>query len=315
MRAKDIIPPVPREELEAELTQDTFVRNTNKGNNKIYDFTAHDSPALMKEVGRLREVSFRLAGGGTGKDADIDDYDLAKVPYRQLIVWDPEEREILGGYRYLLGTDIPVDENGDVKLATSRLFHFSQKFIKEFLPSTIELGRSFVQPIYQSSKAGAKSLFALDNLWDGLGSLIVSHPEMKYFFGKVTMYTHYNRQARDLILGFLGKYFNDPENLIYPHHPVKIGLTEKDIQEIFPHNTFAEDYKILTRKVREFGENIPPLINAYMNLSPSMRTFGTAINDRFGDVEETGIILTIDELYKQKIGRHVSTFKPDEPHD
>ncbi len=315
MRAKDIIPPVPREELEAELTQETFVRNTNKGNNKIYDFTAHQAPALMKEVGRLREVSFRMAGGGTGKDADIDDYDIAEVPYRQLIVWDPDEKEILGGYRYLLGNDIPVDEDGNVKLATSRLFHFSKKFIKAFLPNTIELGRSFVQPIYQSSKAGAKSLFALDNLWDGLGSLIVSHPEMKYFFGKVTMYTHYNQDARDLILGFMAKHFNDPDNLIYPHSPVKIGLTAGDLKEIFPNDTFAEDYKILTKKVREFGENIPPLINAYMNLSPSMRTFGTAINDRFGDVEETGIIITINELYKQKIGRHVTTYKPDEPHN
>lgn len=315
MRAKDIIPPVPREELEAELTQETFVRNTNKGNNKIYDFTAHEAPALMKEVGRLREVSFRMAGGGTGKDADIDDYDIAEVPYRQLIVWDPEEKQVLGGYRYLLGNDIPLDENGQVKLATSRLFHFSERFIKEYLPTTIELGRSFVQPIYQSSKAGAKSLFALDNLWDGLGSLIVSHPEMKYFFGKVTMYTHYNKSARDLILGFMSKHFGDPDNLIYPYEPVKIGLTQEDIKVIFPNNTFAEDYKILTKKVREFGENIPPLINAYMNLSPSMRTFGTAINDRFGDVEETGIIITINELYKQKVGRHVTTFKPDEPHN
>lgn len=315
MRPKDIIAPVAREELEAELTQKTFVRNTNKGNNKIYDFTAHDCPALMKEVGRLREVSFRMAGGGTGKAADIDDYDTATVPYRQLIVWDPEDKEILGGYRYLLGTEIPVDEEGNVKLATSRLFHFSKKFISDYLPNTIELGRSFVQPIYQSSKAGAKSLFALDNLWDGLGSLIVSHPEMKYFFGKVTMYTHFNQQARDLILGFMSKHFNDPDKLIYPHDPVRIGLTDQDIREIFPHDTFAKDYKILTKKVREFGENIPPLINAYMNLSPSMRTFGTAINDRFGNVEETGIIITINELYKQKIGRHVSTYRPNEPHE
>ncbi len=315
MRAKDIIPPVSREELEVELNKDTFVRNTNKGNNKIYDFTAHQAPALMKEVGRLREISFRMAGGGTGKDADIDDYDIAEVPYRQLIVWDPEDKEILGGYRYLLGKDIPVDKAGNIKLATSRLFHFSQKFINEYLPTTIELGRSFVQPAYQSSKAGSKSLFALDNLWDGLGSLIVSHPEMKYFFGKVTMYTHFNQQARDLILGFMGKYFNDPDNLIYPHSPVNIGLTQTDLKEIFHGNTYVDDYKILTKKVREFGENIPPLFNAYMNLSPSMRTFGTAINDRFGDVEETGIIITINELYKQKIGRHVSTFNPDEPHD
>jgi len=307
--SKPVIPPVPKEELLAELTDDIFVRKTNKGNNEIYDFTAHDAPALMKEVGRLREVTFRLAGGGTGKPADIDDYDVAEIPYRQLIVWDPDEQEILGGYRYLLGNNLPKNEKGEVVLATSRLFHLSDKFINEYLPYTIELGRSFVQPQYQSSKAGAKSLYALDNLWDGLGTLIIHYPDMKYFFGKVTMYTHYNQEARDLILGFMKKHFRDKENLVYPHKPVEISFTEEQLNEIFS-GDFEYDYKVLSKRVRELGENIPPLINAYMGLSPSMRTFGTAINDRFGDVEETGIIITIKDLYMQKIGRHVTTYKP-----
>lgn len=315
MRTEEIIPPVPRELLEEELNQDTFVRNTNKGDNKIYDFTAHEAPYLMKEVGRLREITFRQAGGGTGKSMDIDNYDTADVPYRQLIVWDPDEKEILGGYRYILGNCVPKDADGNVSLATSRLFKFSRKFIDEFLPNTIELGRSFVQPQYQSSKAGAKSLYALDNLWDGLGSLVVDHPEMKYYFGKVTMYTHFNRYARDLILAFMNKHFNDPDELVRPHNPLKIGLTDEDIKEIFPGSTYAEDYKILSKRVREFNESIPPLINAYMNLSPSMRTFGTAVNDRFGDVEETGIIITVKELYQKKTDRHMGTYTPDEPHD
>jgi len=308
-RSKPVIPPVPKEELLAELTEDIFVRETNKGNNMIYDFTAHEAPALMREVGRLREVTFRLAGGGTGKEVDIDDYDIADVPYRQLIVWDPEEQEILGGYRYILGNNLPKNEKGEIVLATSRLFYLSEKFIKEYLPYTIELGRSFVQPAYQSSKAGAKSLFALDNLWDGLGTLIIHYPDMKYFFGKVTMFTHYNQEARDLILGFMKKYFRDKENLVYPHKPVKISFTDEQLDEIFSGN-FEDDYKVLSKRVRELGENIPPLINAYMGLSPSMRTFGTAINDRFGDVEETGIIITINDLYKQKVGRHVSSYIP-----
>lgn len=312
---KPIIPPVPKEELEAELTQERFVRNTNKGDNKIYEITAHNSPALMREIGRLREITFRMAGGGTGKEIDVDDYDTAETPYKQLIVWDPIEKEILGGYRYIMGYDIPKDANGNVMLATSRLFHFSKQFVDEYLPYTIELGRSFVQPQYQSSKAGAKSLFALDNLWDGLGSLIVDHPEMKYFFGKVTMYTHFNQHARDMILGFMGKYFNDPDNLVYPHKPVKIGLSDAELKELFSGSNFMEDYKILSKGVREYGENIPPLINAYMSLSPSMRSFGTAINDRFGDVEETGIIITINEFNKAKTDRHVKTYNPNEPHD
>ncbi len=308
-KSKPVIQPVPKKKILAELTEKLFVRKTNKGNNEIYDFTAHDAPALMQEVGRLREITFRLAGGGTGKPTDIDDYDVAETPYRQLIVWDSEEQEILGGYRYLLGDNLPKNEKGEVVLATSRLFHLSDKFINEVLPHTIELGRSFVQPQYQSSKAGAKSLYALDNLWDGLGTLIIHYPDMKYFFGKVTMYTHFNQEARDYILGFMKIYFRDKENLVHPHTPVKISFTNKQLQEIFSGNSFEEDYKILSKKVRTLGENIPPLINAYMGLSPSMKTFGTAINDRFGDVEETGILIIIKDLYSQKIGRHVSSYK------
>lgn len=315
MENKPIIPPVPREELEAELTQDLFVRYTNKGENKIYDFTANEAPALMREVGRLREESFRTAGGGTGKDCDVDDYDTGSDPYHQLIVWDPEAREILGGYRYIMCDTIKPDAEGKVHLATARMFHFSEKFIREYLPKTIELGRSFVQPQYQSSKMGSKSMYALDNLWDGLGSLIINHPQMEFFFGKVTMYTHSNPKVRSLIRAFMDKYFNDPDNLVYPYNPVKSSLTESEVKEIFSGDSFADDYRILSKTVRELGENIPPLINAYMNLSPSMRTFGTAVNERFGDVEETGIIITIKELYQAKISRHVHSYKPNEPHE
>lgn len=312
---KPIIPRVPREELEAELTEERFVRNTNKGENKIYDFTANDAPLLMREVGRLREESFRAAGGGTGKDADIDDYDTGSDPYHQLIVWDPKAKEILGGYRYIMCDSLKPDAEGKIHLATARMFHFTDKFINEYLPYTIELGRSFVQPQYQSSKMGAKSLYALDNLWDGLGSLIINHPGMKYFFGKVTMYAHSNLKVRSLIRAFMDKYFNDPENLVYPYNPVKSALSESEMKEIFAGNSFTDDYKALSKSVRELGENIPPLINAYMNLSPSMKTFGTSVNERFGGVEETGIIITIKELYQAKVTRHVHTYNPNEPHE
>jgi hypothetical protein len=309
---KTIIPPVPREELEAELTQDRFVRYTNKGENKIYDFTANNAPSLMREVGRLREESFRAAGGGTGKDCDVDDYDIGKDPYHQLIVWDPKAKEILGGYRYIMCHNLKPDAEGKVHLATARLFQFTSRFIEEYLPRTIELGRSFVQPQYQSSKMGAKSLYALDNLWDGLGSLIINYPTMEYFFGKVTMYSHSNLKVRSLIRAFMDKYFNDPDNLVFPYNPVKSALTDSEIKQIFSGDSFTDDYKILSKTVRELGENIPPLINAYMNLSPSMRTFGTSINERFGGVEETGIIITIRELYQAKISRHVHSYKPNE---
>ena len=308
---KDIAAPVAKSAILAELTPEKLLRKTNKGANEIYVVTYHDSPNIMHEIGRLREITFREAGGGTGKDLDIDQYDTQEDPYRQLIVWDPDSQEILGGYRYILCDGLPLDENGEVKLATARLFHFSEKFMKEYMPHTLELGRSFVQPAYQSSKAGAKALFALDNLWDGLGALTVDHPEIKYFFGKVTMYTHFNVEARNLILYFFEKYFNDSEKLVYPKKPMLIDMDRDALKKIFNGGSYDGDYRILTQKVRELGENVPPLINAYMNLSPSMKTFGTILNDRFGDVEETGIIVTIKDIYDAKRDRHIETYIKD----
>ncbi|MGF7140518.1 GNAT family N-acetyltransferase [Roseimarinus sediminis] len=305
---KEIISKVPTDLIEAELTSDKFMRDTNKGGNKIFIITANDSPNIMEEIGRLREITFRQAGGGTGKASDIDSYDTAEVPYKQLIVWDPDAKEILGGYRYILCDQLSYNASGEPNLATARMFHFTEKFKSEYLPLTIELGRSFVQPEYQSSKAGAKALFALDNLWDGLGALTVDHPEMKYFFGKVTMYTHFNIEARNHILYFLRKHFNDHEELVFPKKEFRLDFDFTSIEAAYNGADFKEDYKILSKNVRELGENIPPLVNAYMNLSPTMKTFGTSVNDHFGNVEETGIILTIDDIYEAKKDRHIETY-------
>lgn len=305
---KEIVAPLPREEIYAELTPNKLLRKTNKGGNEIYVVTHHDSPALMHEIGRLREITFRDAGGGTGKEIDIDNYDIAEVPYKQLFVWDPDAKEILGGYRYVLCNEAPKDKDGNVLLATSRVFHFSDEFCQNYLPYTLELGRSFVQPAYQSSKAGAKALFALDNLWDGLGALTVDHPEMKYFFGKITMYMHFHQEARNLIQYFFKKYFRDRDNLVYPKAPVEFDIDIPAMEKLFTGKDYSEDYKTLIQSVRSFGENVPPLINAYMNLSPSMKTFGTISNEKFGNVLETGIILTIEDIYNAKVDRHIETY-------
>lgn len=311
MHMEDIVKPLPREEIYKELTPEKLLRKTNKGGNEIYITTAHDSPAVMHELGRLREITFRDAGGGTGKESDIDNYDTQEKPYKQLIVWDPDAKEILGGYRYMLCMEAPTDENNDVLMATSRVFHFSEEFKRDYLPYTLELGRSFVQPAYQSSKAGAKALFALDNLWDGLGALTVDHPEIKYFFGKITMYEHFHNEARNLIQYFFKKYFRDKENLVYPKNPVEFDIDMEAMSKLFNGKNYSEDYKILIQSVREFGENVPPLVNAYMNLSPSMKTFGTIRNEKFGNVLETGIIVTISDIYEVKVDRHIETYIKD----
>ncbi|MDY4043288.1 MAG: GNAT family N-acyltransferase [Marinifilaceae bacterium] len=306
-----VIYPISREKLLAELTEDKFVRKTNKAGNEIYSFNAFNAPNLMREVGRLRELTFRSAGGGTGNEVDIDPWDIdEQLPYQQLIVWDPKEQEILGGYRYILCNNLPLNAEGEPNLATTELFKFSPKFKEQYLPKMIELGRSFVQPLYQSTRMGRKSLFALDNLWDGLGALTVEYPEMEYFFGKVTMYTSFNIEARDLLLYFMRKYFRDQENLVQPIIPLEIQIDEDKLKDILHGSTYEEDYKILSHQVRVLGENIPPLVNAYMSLSPSMKTFGTAINASFGGVEETAILIKIADVYETKKARHISTYIP-----
>jgi hypothetical protein len=308
-----IIAPIPKEVLRSELTPDRQLRMTNKSNNEIYIITAHNAPNVMKEIGRLREIAFREAGGGTGKDCDIDEFDICDNCYKQLIVWNPEQEEIIGGYRYLEGTAWELDEKGQPILATSHMFHFSDKFLKEYMPYTIELGRSFVSLPYQSSRMGAKSLFALDNLWDGLGALTVIKPNVRYFFGKMTMYPSYIRKGRDMILYFLKKHFDDKDRLIIPMKPLKIEADENELEALFCEDDFNTDYRILNREIRKLGYNIPPLVNAYMSLSPTMKLFGTAINYGFGDVEETGILIAVDEILEQKRVRHIDSFINNHP--
>lgn len=303
-----IIDEVPVELLEAELTPDRLLRHTNKGGNEIYVLDGRKAPNVMREIGRLREIAFRSAGGGTGLECDIDRFDLMEPPCRQLIVWDPEGKLILGGYRFIIGRDIRYDQEGQPRIATSHMFDFSQRFLNDFLPSTIELGRSFVRVGYQSSHTAAKTIYALDNLWDGLGALTVVYPEIKYLFGKVTMYPDYSHDCRNMILYFLNKYFPDHDNLVRPISPLETNMDVESLEKMFVGGSFREDYRILNKTIRDHGFNIPPLVNAYMSLSPSMRMFGTAINDEFGDVEESGIFFAISEIFEEKKRRHIGTY-------
>ena len=308
---RDIIAPVDKQLIIRELTSDKFIRKTNRLDNELFVVTAHDSPNVMREIGRLRELSFRYAGGGTGKEIDIDDYDVAENPYKQLIVWDRNSEEILGGYRFhVCDESYMKDLDEEINLGTAELFTFSSQFIKDYLPYTIELGRSFVQPAFQSTNRFGKGIYSLDNLWDGLGALVVKNPEKKYFLGKVTMYTSYNTEARNMILFFLDKHFGDRERLLTPRKTLALNLNIDAVAmaKLFVGKDYSEDYKILFQTVRSYGENIPPLINSYMNLSPSMKTFGTAVNHHFGGVEETGLMITISDLYSEKVKRHIISY-------
>ncbi|MCM1347803.1 MAG: GNAT family N-acetyltransferase [Firmicutes bacterium] len=307
---QEIIPPVPLSLLKAELTADRLLRVSNRAGNEIYVVDGREAPNVMREIGRLREIAFRAGGGGTGKDCDIDEFDLMDTPCKQLIVWNPESQQIIGGYRYITGRDIAFLPDGTPRIATAHMFRFSERFLREYLPNTIELGRSFVRLEYQSTRAGNKAVYTLDNLWDGLGALTVIHPDIKYFFGKVTMYPGYARECRNMILYFLNRHFPDPDNLVRPITPLVTDIDTEAMARIFTGKDFHEDYAILHKAVRSHGLNIPPLVNAYMSLSPTMRVFGTAVNTEFGDVEETGIFIAFSEILEAKKRRHIDSYQP-----
>lgn len=309
---KKIIDRVSTDLLKSQLTKDKFLRTTNHGGNEIYVVDNNNAPDVIKEIGRLREEAFRAGGGGTGRELDIDKFDTdSAYGYKQLVLWDPEAERIIGGYRYVLCDDIVYDKYGQPILTSSHMFRFSKKFIKNDLQHTIELGRSFVTIDYQSSKGGAKSIFALDNLFDGLGALMVMYKgRMKYFFGKMTIYRQYPAPAREMIQVFLNKWFGAAKmRRVKLVKPARVKRPIKYMKEL-KGLTFKDDYRHLKAFVSDFGVNIPPLVNSYMNLSPKMQYFGTGINDEFGDIYDSGILIPFKYITDDKINRHVKTLTP-----
>lgn len=300
---KPIIAPVETEILLHEL-EGHLLRPSNKAGNLIYDITAHECPNVMREIGRLREISYRAGGGGTGKELDIDDQDIMPRPYHQLIVWDPDNNQIIGGYRYLFGHEAEI-RNGQPFITSAHLFHYSERFIRDYLPNTIEFGRAFVQPMYQKREMGVKALFALDNIWDGIGAVLFNHPEMRYMIGKVTIYPGYNEQARELIYAYLDRYHKGEQGLIEPYHPL---LSQPLTHSPFEGEDKQENYHILQHAVREQGTVIPPIFTAYLNLTNDLQFFGNAINDEFSDVLESGIMVDIETVYPEKKERYINSY-------
>lgn len=303
----DIIPPIDRALLLKELNADTFLRKANNGTNELYIINAVNGPNTLREIGRVRELTFRASGGGTGLDCDLDEFDTNPDGYEQLIVWNSEDQEIVGGYRFIR-CEKARQPDGEYNLVTTELFRFSEKFKKEYLPHTIELGRSFVQPMYQPSANNRKGLFSLDNLWDGLGALVIDNPDIRYFYGKVTIYGHYNVYARDHIYRFMDHYFPDPDKMVDAIYPVKPEINTDAFAASLEGLSYKDGHRLLNQEVRSVDEFVPPLVNAYMNISPNMRVFGTSVNKHFGDVFETGILVTIADIYPTKKERHVNTY-------
>ena len=297
-----IIPPVDVNLLEKEL-EGHLLRPSNKADNLIYDITSHECPNVMREIARLREISYRDGGGATGMEMDIDDMDLMEKPYHQLIVWDPQNKRIIGGYRYLIGSEAEI-RNGQPYITSAHLFHYSERFIRDYLPHTIEFGRAFVQPDYQKREMGVKALFALDNIWDGIGAVLYKHPEVRYMIGKVTIYPDYNVTARNLIYGYLNRYHRGEEGLFEPYQALPIP----EIDSPFKGDDAQENYHTLQHAVREQGTVIPPMFSAYLNLTNDLQFFGNAINDELANVYETGIMVDLNTVYQEKKQRYIDSY-------
>ncbi len=307
---KEIIAPVNPELIEKELAGERFLRHTNKADNRIYVVTAHDAPHTMREIGRLREMAFRQGGGGSGNEMDTDRFDFMDEPYRQLIVWNPDGREIIGGYRFIEGRDASLRPDGQPDIASEHIFRFSETFMHDYLPCTLELGRAFVQPKYQSIKGGIKSLFALDNLWDGIGALVAQRPHVKYLFGKVTIYSKTDPEARKAMIFYLNHFFRDRQGLLIPKKEETVTGTDtaRLLSLMGADSSYKKGFTWLNSYVRERGDCIPPLIHAYIELSPSMTTFGTVFDPDFGDIYDTGLMITLSDVYQIKKERYIETY-------
>ena len=303
-----IIDPVDINLLKSELNEKTFLRHTNRGNNEIYVVNNETGPNVLKEIGRLREVSFRAVGGGSGTPCDLDHFDLEDKACFQLLVWNPEADEIIGGYRFTRWGIASFHENGQPYVNTEHLFDFSQEFIDTYFPYCLEMARAFIQPKYQSAEGGRKALFALDNLWDGIGGLVAQDPSIRYLAGKVTIYSSSPDMSRKAMVYYLDMCFGDREGLLVSKRPETCTPEESAFfRQMFNGADYKENYQILNNYVKSFGDTIPPLIHSYIGLSPTMKTFGTTFDPDFGDCYDTAMMITISDIYREKYERYIDS--------
>ena len=289
--------------LAKELRRATCLGRATHWSATIYTFDGVRLPRLMREVWRLREMSYREVGITLSDDVSGNAMDMDGV-CRQLVVWDDEARRLVGGYRYVVGADVV----GCERLSVSRYFALSQRFVSDFLPRAMELGRSFISPEYQSA-AGRHTIYALDALGEGLGR-VVEALDVRYLFGRVTLYPALCGEARDLLLGFMRYIFPPRERLLVARVPLGVGLSRFRCRQIFVGETLAENYRILLSRMRDLQSVVPPIISSYIRLSPSMQTFDVYENGDLGGVVEAAIMLTVEDFYDDIKRRYLSNSVP-----
>jgi len=312
MNLKEAVPlikPVSRKLLREELTTDRLVRPTRIGSNEIYIFTAFNAPNLMQEVGRLRELTFRDAGAGFGTAVDIDHFDTDEYPCRQLIVWDPVAEDIIGGYRFNIFHKFEGKPLRDIPLANKSLYSISNTFTNEYIPYVVELARAFIQPKYQPKLAGRKAAFSLDNIWDGLGALVVKYQFIRYFFGRLTFFSNYDPKVRDLAFYFFAKHLQGEKALIQAKEPFALSTAIAELERVIDGRSVEEDYKKLNKAAKNHGILIPPLVKSYFNVSGTMKVFEPVFDPYFCSTYAAAIMVTIADVYPAFIKRYITPYQ------
>lgn len=291
---KPIIPPVDKALLREEFARATEWPEASHGAIKLYCIDV-GFPAILREIGRLREIAFRSGGGGTGEVLDLDRFDTDPYyRFRQLVVWDSEEEAIAGGYRFVYGYDVHLNGQGQPDIPSAHIFRFSENFIRDGLPRTMELSRSFIAAQYQRKlDAARKSIFILDCLFKGIciASRMGNTPDV---FGKVTFYPDYPADAFALLTAAMEKHCYGGED-IAPVQAYTVPPSTETAQ-ILTHDDFRSDFRALAATLLKRGQYLPPILKSYINLTTTLKYYGSALNDEFGNVVEMGLRLHMPDL-------------------
>jgi len=284
-----IVHPVPKTDLKKEFKKSLLLKKVDE-NIKIFLVDGNECPNIINEIGRLRELTFRSVGEGTWKKIDVDLFDTY---YKQIVVWNDDNLDIMGAYRIGFCSELYA-EYGISKIYTSSLFEYKTDFFP-YLEQSIELGRSFIQEKFWKSNV-------LDYLWQGIGKAIEMTPGVKYLFGAVSISDYYSDTAKKMIVYYYSKWYKSNKIYAVSNNPLVLTKNElKDLKEMFDGNTKEKDYKILKNSLKIQGFSIPILFKKYTDLC---REGGTVFLD-FGvdkDFSHTvdGLILLDLSMLKEK---------------
>ncbi len=287
--------PEERQLLKEELKKAQLLGKTNDGK-RIYLYEHESESFLMREIGRLRELTFRKVEEGTGNKRDLDEYDNY---YKHIILWDEEALEIVGSYR-IAESNFVHKHYGVEGFYSNSLFNFEPQF-ERYLQNSIELGRSFVQPKYWGSRA-------LDYLWQGIGAYLYKNPHIKYMFGPVSLSSALPKDAQNLIIYYYDLYYGRFSQYLKPTKPFILNSQERqELRNIFDGEDIKKDFLTLKAQLKCYGVTIPTLYKQYTDLceEDGISFMGFNIDHAFNDCIDSFILVEIDKIKAKKKERYI----------